>query len=72
MWAEYYANPLRVAEFKAAIIEHTGLKNVKYEIGVCFMKDNTAAIVYANGDEPVAIISVDWADICLRITYIRW
>lgn len=72
MWASYYSNPVKVAEFKAAIQENTGLKDLKDKISIAFMKDDTAAIVYYDGDEPVAFVSVDWADICLRITYVQW
>ena len=72
MWASYYADPVRLAEFKEQIKAHTGLKSFDGKISIAFMKDNTAAIVYHDGDEPVAFVSVDWADICLRITYVQW
>jgi len=71
LWAAYYKDPVKVAEFKAQITAHTGLKEFK-NLGLRFLSDNTAAIVYAEDDEPVAMVSVDWADICLRIAYVKW
>jgi hypothetical protein len=73
LWAELQSNKAKVAEIKAQIIAHTGLKDLDgKQVSIKFLTCNTAGVLYYNDDEPVAFLSMDWADICLRITYVKW
>lgn len=76
MWADHYADEKKRAEMRDQIEKHTKLKDFSKSISVKFLSDDTAGILfYDNGVDdldPVALLSVDWADICLRITYVQW
>lgn len=73
MWADLYKDAAKVAEVKAQIKANTKLKDIDGgKISVKFLTDDTAGVLYYQDDEPVAFLSVDWADICLRITYVKW
>lgn len=72
MWADFYADEKKLAQFKADLLKHTKQKDVTGNVSIRYLSDDTAAIVYLYEDEPAALISVDWADICLRITFVQW
>lgn len=73
LWAEAYANPVKVAEIKAEILANTKLKTLdKGDLSILFLTDSTAGIIYYKKDDPVAFLSMDWADVMLRITYVQW
>jgi len=73
LWAETQADKVKVAEIKDQIQKHTGLKEIDgKKVTIKFLTCNTAGVLYYDEDEPVAFLSMDWADIALRITYVKW
>lgn len=70
MWAEHYA------EHRERILDDLGactgqILEADNRPAIRFLKDDTAGVIYVD-DEPAAIVTVNWAEPCLRITYIQW